>query len=110
MKTFSDTEGQLRTLAKDSTSKITNPIFRSFSRLSISITVGISLWFLMALRANAQLYSWSIDEIYSSADGTVQFIELSSPRAPAGLLLSGYVITAQNAAVTVGRNFFSEVS
>lgn len=90
-----------------------NPLHIYFFRLNFGIKVCVLLCllcFLLALRANAQLYPWSINEIYSSSDGTIQFIELNTQDAPNGLLGSGYMFTSWNAAETVSHSYYSEVS
>jgi hypothetical protein len=63
-----------------------NPALRSTSRLKIAQSprglarsAGIGAVIFLSLNmARAAFHLWSVDEVYSSADGSVQFIELST--------------------------------
>ena len=43
--------------------------------------VVLSLLFGLGISAYADFHDWTINEIYSNADGTVQFVELTCPKA-----------------------------
>jgi hypothetical protein len=109
MKIFLDTESQLRILVKDNNYKFTNRILRSLSRLKCSFVVCVFTLLFSALPISAQLYGWSIDEIYSSADGSVQFIQLSTQPAPGGLLGAGYHFSTMNSSGTVSHTYSTGV-
>jgi hypothetical protein len=85
------------------------PVLISLLRLNCGITLCVLLWFLSCSRASAQLYAWTIDDIYSSADGSVQFIQLSTQPAPRGELLSGYSFSSSNPSGTKTGSYYSEV-
>jgi hypothetical protein len=48
---------------------------KSVCAAALSVLLGVST------QAHADFHDWTINEIYSNADGTVQFIELTCPKA-----------------------------
>jgi serralysin len=70
----------------------------------------VSLWIISCFSSNAQLAGWTIAEIYSSADGSVQFIELSTHPAAGGLLGAGYQFNSQNSSATQSHSYATGVS
>lgn len=65
---------------------------------------------LLAPTAFAQIYPWSLSEIYSSPDGSIQFMELTTEPAPGGLLGSGYQFKASNPLGTLNHFYATGVS
>jgi hypothetical protein len=60
-------------------------VFRtSTGRLAFRIATAAALFALQ--NAHADFHDWTINEIYSNADGSVQFIELSCPTSGEGFL------------------------
>src|SRR5437016_311124 len=74
----------------------------SVSRTARALALTIFAW--AALPAHASFHLWMIDEIYSNASGTVQFIELSTNSGGQQFLLS-HSISASQSGSTHSFNF-----
>jgi hypothetical protein len=69
-------------------------------------TAALSLTVIGTLSASGSFHTWKINEIYSNADGSVQFIELKESSGFNGQhLLPGHSITCAGAGVTNTFNF-----
>lgn len=79
-------------------------------RANYALGMSVFLWMLLSSFSHAQLAGWTIAEIYSSANGSVQFIELSTQPAAGGLLGAGYQFNSQNAAGTQSHFYATGVS
>src|SRR5437763_1662609 len=69
-------------------------------RLSLGVARGVfgALCVLVAAHAQASFHTFALDEIYSSADGNVQFIVLRETQASDNEnLLGGHALTASRA-------------
>ena len=75
---------------------------RTLSRLAVAIAA------LAALPASAVFHLWTLNELYSNADGTVQFIELTA-LAGGQQFLSGHNITSSSGGATRTYNFTTDL-
>ena len=63
-------------------------------KMAINVLGAMLFITMMANRAHAFAHQWDINEIYSNADGTIQFIEMINPTIAIGeTLLSGTTFT-----------------
>jgi hypothetical protein len=81
-----------------------------FSLTICTFGMTVSFWIISSFSSNAQLAGWTIAEIYSSANGSVQFIELSTQPAAGGLLSAGYQFNSQNSSATQSHSYATGVS
>lgn len=65
-------------------------------KLGVALTIGLVLAGGVAQNAFATFHLWQISEVFSSADGTVQFVELQTTADGQGLL-TGVVLATTNA-------------
>ncbi|HVU28419.1 MAG TPA: hypothetical protein VHG71_11870 [Verrucomicrobiae bacterium] len=83
--------------------------YSSLSSVIYNFGFTFLLWIISSFSSNAQLAGWTIAEIYSSANGAVQFIELSTQPAAGGLLGAGYQFNSQNALATQSHSYATGV-
>lgn len=79
----------------------------SRGRQVISV-LGFAALVLCAFQARASFHLWQIDEVFSDASGTVQFIELTTS-ASGEQFLSGHGITVMQGASTHTFNFATDL-
>ncbi len=68
-------------------------------RVRVPGLVAFALLTLAPLRAHASFHLWQIKEVYSNADGSIQYIELYSAD-PGQTLLTGHTVTASDGTTT----------
>ncbi len=70
--------------------------------------IFIFLWLCFAGSAQAAFHLWQISEIYSNADGSVQFIELVT-QSPGQQFIQGHGITSQQGGTTNTFSFLTNL-
>lgn len=70
-----------------------------------SLSLMLSLILLTASPARATHHLWDVNEVFSNADGTIQFVELWEPTGDnAENLVGGFTVTTNGSSFTFGAN------
>jgi hypothetical protein len=84
------------------------PVLKTRARV---ILVAFGLCALTARGAFAGAHTWDVNEIFTNADGTVQFIELREAGGGAFEVgVGGHLVTSNDNSVTIGSNVASPTS